>query len=65
MFTMVFKIGVSDKIKKLICNNFVFQFIGSCNSQIALLDVTKLFLKRKPNKYLNDEYQKLFIDKLI
>ena len=56
MFTMMFKTGVSDKIKKLICNNFVFPFIGSCNSQIALLDVTKLFLKRKSNKYLNDEY---------
>ena len=55
MFKMVFKIGGSDK-KKLACNSFVFPLIVSSNSQIALLGVTKLIIKRKSNKYLNDEY---------
>ena len=55
MFKMVFKIGGSEKIKKLTCNSFVFPFIVGSNSQIALLGVTKLFIKRKCNKYLNDE----------
>ena len=54
MFKVVFKIRASDK-KKLTCNSFVFLFIVSSNFQIALLDVTKLFTKRKSNKYLNEE----------
>ena len=52
MFKVVFKIRASDK--KLTCNSFVFLFIVSSNFQIALLDVTKLFTKRKSNKYLNE-----------
>ena len=42
--------------KKLTCNSFVFSFIVSSNSQFALLGVTKLFMKAKSNKYLNDKY---------
>ena len=35
---------------------FCFPFIDSSNSSIALLVVPKLFIKRKSNKYLNNEY---------
>lgn len=44
MFKMVFKTAGSD-IKTLTCNSFVFPFVVGSNSQIALVGVTKLFIK--------------------
>ena len=57
MFKMVFKTGGSRKNKKLTCNSFIFPF----SSQNCPGCYTKIFIKRKPNKYLNDEYEKHFI----
>ena len=58
---MDFEIGGSDKTK----NSFAVPFIASGNSQITLLDILKLFMKRKSDKYSNDKYYRHFINKLI